>query len=215
MLIVERIVCGVLDVNAYVVHREGEQACFVVDPAASEPVLAYMDAQNLYCTHILLTHGHFDHIGGTADIKAQTGATICIHENDADMLHDDTRSLAVMANLHIKPSTADHTFAQDELFIAAGIRVQVLHTPGHTPGGVCYVCLDDSILFSGDTLFRMSVGRADFPGASNEQLYASIIEKLFALPKEYAIYPGHMRSTTLDFERVRNPVTRLYRGNQW
>ncbi|MDL2234817.1 MBL fold metallo-hydrolase [Christensenellaceae bacterium OttesenSCG-928-L17] len=215
MLRVETIVCGPLDVNAYVVSMEGAEECFVVDPAAASEVLQYLARENLRCTHILLTHGHFDHIGGVADIKKETGATICMHAADADMLTSDARSMAVLANVRLKPVSADCVFTEDETFLAAGIKVRALHTPGHTQGCVCYICEDENILFSGDTLFRLSVGRADFPDSNEELLYTSLVEKLFALQHNYTVYPGHMRSTMLDFEREHNPFLRAVRGQQW
>lgn len=212
---IKTIPCGPLDVNSYVLYEEANGTCAVIDPADAEPVLLFLDSQRLTCSHILLTHGHFDHIGGVAALAQCTGAKICIHKSDAHMLLSDAASLAALGNYHIQPSNADILLNEGDNIQIAGREIQVLHTPGHTPGGVCYLIKQERALFTGDTIFRLGAGRADFPGSDEVALYRSIVYKLFELPGNYTLYPGHMRTTTLDFERERNPFVRHYKQYQW
>lgn len=212
---IDTIVCGPLQVNSYVLYQEGGDTAIVIDAAETQPIYAHLQQKGLSCSHILLTHGHFDHIFGVADLQKLTGAKICIHELDADMLFDDEKSLAILEALHVSPCHADMLLKDDDTVIAAGMSIRVLHTPGHTPGGVCYIFENERVIFTGDTIFRLGAGRADFPGADEIALYRSIVNKLFELPGDYTLYPGHMRNTTLAFERERNTFIRHYRGQGW
>lgn len=205
---IKTIVCGPLDVNSYLAFQEGAGECIAIDPADDAPLIREMDQHGLTCTHILLTHGHFDHIGGVAGLKERYGAEVLVHEADAPMLENDDASMAVVAGFHVPPSSPDLRLKGGEALRCAGIEISALHTPGHSPGGMCYILEDARVIFTGDTLFRLSVGRADFAGGDERQLYHSIKDKLFALPGDYTVYPGHMRPTTLDFERKHNPFMR-------
>mgnify|MGYP000853818468 CR=1 FL=1 len=208
---VETIPCGPLEVNCYIVWQEGSKTAVAIDPADDAPVLSFLTEKRLTLSHILLTNGHVDHILGIHALKNETNASICIHKADAEMLESEEACLATALYLHIQPTKADQLLEGGETIQAAGLSFQVLHTPGHTPGGVCFVAED--VIFTGDTLFRLSVGRSDFPGSNESDLMHSIIDKLFALPGDYTLYPGHMRPSTLDFERERNPFARM--GLSW
>ncbi len=210
---IERFACGPLDANCYIIFQEGSATCAVIDPADADAVLSRLQSHGLSCTHILLTHGHFDHILGVSKLRAVTGAQVCIHEADAFMLQNENASLAAMVNAHIGPCHADLLLKDGDLIEAGGLSFRVIHTPGHSPGGVCYWVED--VLFSGDTLFYRSVGRADFPGADPQLLIESVMNKLFSLPGDAVVYPGHMRKTTLEYERENNPYCRRERGHQW
>lgn len=207
------ILTGPLDVNSYVLWEAGNADCLVVDPGDAGPILAFLKKEDLHCAGVLLTHGHFDHIGGVADIKESTGARIHIHKADASMLHDGSDRFAAQLGIYIRPTKADVCFEGGEDMLLAGMRFRVLATPGHTPGGVCYLFEDDRVMFSGDTLFRLSVGRADLAGGEEALLYRSIEETLFHLAGDYRVCPGHARETTLDFERKHNPFMRAHREN--
>lgn len=215
MISIQTIPCGPLRVNCYILHAKGADAAVAIDPAGAEPVQAYLEENRLRLTHILLTHGHFDHIGGVAALQEAYGAQVCIHAEDAAMLHDDRVNGAMMLRAHIAPSNADVLLEDGDIVEAEEISLRVIHTPGHTPGGVCYLLQEPAALFTGDTLFRMSVGRSDLAGGDEKALYDSILNKLFALPDAYTVYPGHMDFTTLSHEREHNPFVRQYQGLQW
>lgn len=209
---VETIICGPMDVNSYVVHEDGGTVCVAVDPADAKPVRSYIESKNLSLSHILLTHGHFDHIGGVAELQSAFSAQVCVHVDDAGMLHNDSRSLAAFFGMRIAPCHADILLSDGDCIELDGMRFSVLHTPGHTKGGVCYLLERAQALFTGDTLFRLSVGRSDFPDSDEETLFRSIREKIFALSGDYTLYPGHMRASMLSFERSHNPFMRKYLG---
>ncbi|MCH5278851.1 MAG: MBL fold metallo-hydrolase [Christensenellaceae bacterium] len=203
---------GPLSVNTYIVFTDEAAKkggdCVVIDPANSKKVLDEMAKYKLHCSHILLTHGHFDHIIGVAGLKEHENATVMIHSLDAAALSDSSVNLAMISGALVRPCEVDIPLKDNDRFTAAGMDFRVIHTPGHTRGCVCFVMEDEKVIFSGDTLFRLSVGRTDFPGSSTEQLYESILYRLFTLQGDYRVLPGHMRETTLDFERKHNPFMR-------
>ena len=203
-----RIPTGPLGTNTYIVYREctdEETPCVVIDPAASLPVIKKLRELGLKCTHILLTHGHFDHIMGVKKLKESEGAEVFIHSSDADALSGGAGSLAYMAGAFVEPCEVDKRLADGDEFTAAGLDFRVISTPGHTPGGVCYLIESEKAVFTGDTLFRLSVGRTDLAGGDGVQLYESILYRLFSLKGDYRLLPGHEEASTLDYERKFNP----------
>lgn len=207
---------GPLSVNTYIVfndeaekHAASERIpCVIIDPANSHKVVEALDKNALHCTHILLTHGHFDHTMGVAELKAHENALVAIHEADADALAGGKSSLGYLGGALVKPCAVDILLHGGEHFTAAGIDFDVLHTPGHTRGCVCYVVENERLIFSGDTLFRLSVGRTDLDGGDGDALYRSLIMLTNTLKGDYRVFPGHMGETTLDFERKHNPFLR-------
>lgn len=210
------LVTGMLAVNTYLIAGEDSDTCAVIDPGDAVPVLDALNENGLACTHILLTHGHFDHIGGVKELREETGAMVCIHSGDAEMLSSNRKNLSVLTGGLLEPFEADRLLADGDTIETGGLTLAVLHTPGHSPGGVCYVVEGGNTIFCGDTVFFEGAGRTDFPGASQSELYRSIADKLFALPLDDAVlYPGHDEPTTLAHERAHNPLYLLGKRLNW
>jgi len=206
---VEILQSGVLGTNSYVFHAEGDTDCAVTDPVDAKPVLALLEEKGLHCTHILLTHGHFDHTLGVAALREATGAEVYISGEDAAAFESGNPEgkKYAMWGYKIAPCPVVRLAQGDTLQIGA-LQVRAIHTPGHTPGGMCFLVEAEDgkqHIFAGDTLFRGSVGRFDLPGGDGDALLRSIREKLFTLPGDAIVYPGHGPATTLDFERAHNP----------
>lgn len=196
---------GELNANCYIAVTAPNQ-CIAVDVGGSPRLLIeYLKMNKLELTKILLTHGHFDHMGGVEDVRQATGAEVFVHENDAPML--ESSALSLHASISIMPfkSVSKYETFRDGCVINDGnFSFTAMHTPGHSSGSVCYICNEDKIIFSGDTLFCCSVGRTDFPGSSVPDMKSSL-QSLCMLDGDYKVYPGHNESTTLDYERQNNP----------
>ena len=209
MLDIKKMELGPLDVNTYIVRKENSDECFVVDPADYVPVSEYINRNKLKLCAIMLTHGHFDHILGVAGLKEKYGAKIYIHRSDAQALSDSDMNMSKLADIIVKPSKADVLLSGGEMLNVAGIDIRVISTPGHTRGGVCYIIDDEKTVFTGDTLFRLSVGRTDLYGASENALISSLAD-VMKLDDDYRVLPGHMRESSIGFERERNPFIRHF-----
>ena len=191
--------------NCYLVYEK--EKAVVIDPGAdAKDILDVIAKNGLKLTHILLTHGHYDHIGGVQELKDSTGAKICIHMDDAEMLKSARMNLSITAGSPSVTYSPDVFLYDGQVIETGGMSIRVLHTPGHTPGGACFEIGEN--LFTGDTLFNRSVGRTDFPGGSTEQLNRSINNVLKKMTKDYVVYPGHGPFTTLDYEKKNNPFMR-------
>lgn len=189
--------------NCYLVVNGSE--AFVIDPGADARIIfEKAEERNVKITAILLTHGHYDHVGGVQDLKELTGAKIYISESDF-ALSNSYKNLAFAfgQGCSLKKFDAD-VFVTDGTYEIAGLAVKVISTPGHTAGGVCYIVGTD--LFSGDTLIELSYGRTDFPSGDFSALKQSIITKIFGLDGDFVVHTGHGESTTLNFERKNNPI---------
>lgn len=195
---------GPLQTNCYILTDEKSLKAVVIDPAdEGERIWNFLEEKKWTLEKILLTHGHYDHIGGVPLLKKLSGVEVWIHEADAGMLTDSHKNLSFFLGLSHTEPDADK-FLKEGLKIEIGSsKIRVLHTPGHTSGSVSFVGDDFAIV--GDTLFQNSVGRTDFPGSSYEVLLDSIQRKLLVLGDEIRIYPGHGPSTTVGRERKRNP----------
>lgn len=185
----------------------------VIDPGGdADYILEQLRYRKLAPRHILLTHGHIDHIEAVAALKrAFPEAQVAIHAADAAMLRDADAALASWIGIPFEPCEPDRVLADGDTLALGPHSLEVLHTPGHTPGGVCFLLRQEGephILFSGDTLFAGGIGRTDFPGGSYSQLLDSIRDRLFALPDDTAVYPGHGEPTTIGEERATNPFLR-------
>jgi glyoxylase-like metal-dependent hydrolase (beta-lactamase superfamily II) len=193
-----------LGVNAYVVSGSDTGDGVVIDPGAFTSELSeYTASRNIRVHYVLNTHGHFDHIGGNADAVAATGAPLVCHRDDASRLTDPVLNGAAMFGVPGTSPPPDRLVKDGDTLEAGSLGIQVIHTPGHTPGGVCFLIGED--LFSGDTLFAGGVGRVDLPGGNGAELMRSIRDKLLALPPDTRVHPGHGPKTTIGRERVSNP----------
>lgn len=196
---------GEMGANCYLLADDNHIAAAIDIGGDPEPLLALLEQENLTLKKILLTHGHFDHIGGVAAAQAQTGAEVLIHQADRAMLTDDRKNLAGMFGDSVAPIPNSTAFSDGDAITVGDLCFKVLHTPGHTPGSCCFLLQDQ--MFSGDTLFCRSIGRTDFPDGSMVKMRQSL-QTLAALPGDWAVYPGHNEPTTLDRERRCNPYMR-------
>ncbi len=198
--------CGPVAANMIFVGADGAKTVAVVDPSDAALALAILKEHGWTLSDILVTHRHFDHLLGVAGLKKATGATIYISETDADGLRSGSASLAAMAGERQEPVEPDVLLHDGDTFEAAGLRFRVLETPGHTAGGILFVCDEQRCAFVGDTLFAGGYGRYDLPGGDFNALSCSIKNVLFALPDDYRLYPGHEESTTVAEEKRTNPI---------
>jgi hydroxyacylglutathione hydrolase len=199
----ELLTVGPLETNCYIVSCEATGEAVIIDPAAETPsILRTVSENKLKLRFIINTHGHIDHTFGNAAIKEMTGVPILIHKDDAPMLTAEKSELAFYfpERKHLPPDR----FLKDGDVISFGkVEFRVIHTPGHTPGGICLH--RGKILFTGDTLFAGGVGRTDLSGGSSETLFNSIKMKLLIFSDDTVIFPGHGPSSTIGHERRCNP----------
>ena len=209
-MFIEQRQVGQMAVFAYLVGEEESGDALVIDPAAdTDGIVAAAERRKVRIKYVVNTHGHVDHIGGNGDIKTRTGAAIIIHEEDADMLVSTPAALLRMFCAKQSPP-AGQTVRDGDYITLGGIRLRVIHTPGHSPGSV--VLYTDGYAFTGDTLFVEAVGRTDLPGGSGAVMFDSIQRKLCILPDETIVMPGHnygsTPTSTIGHEKKYNPFLR-------
>lgn len=195
---------GPVDCNCYILFDEGSKDGVIIDAGGNaDIILDSLNKNHINVKHILCTHGHFDHLTGLSEIRKSIDAPISIHEKDRE-LYDNMHIQSMMFGLSLDSNPVVNHFLKDGEEISFGkYKIKVIHTPGHTQGGVCF--LVDGKLFSGDTLFEESIGRTDLPGGSLKQLLQSIKEKILTLPGDTEVYPGHGDKTSVLHEKNNNP----------
>ncbi|MBN2397589.1 MAG: MBL fold metallo-hydrolase [Deltaproteobacteria bacterium] len=209
-MVIKQMQVGHMAVFAYIVGDEASGEGLVIDPAAdTDRILSEATAAGLTIKYIVNTHGHVDHTSGNADMKAKTGAELIIHRDDADMLLSTPPMMLRMFGGKASPP-ADKTVVEGDRITVGSVELEVIHTPGHSPGGMALYT--PGYVFTGDTLFVEGLGRTDLPGASWEAMYASITQRLLTLPDDTVVLPGHnygrTPTSTIQNERVNNPFLR-------
>ena len=202
---VRHLVVGAVATNCYIAENKKTKEALIIDPGDNAArIVQIIKEDGVVPVAVLLTHGHFDHAMAAQEVAEQYGIKIYAHETEKETLETPQINLSGMIGRTLT-FHADCYVKDGEILNLAGFEIRVLHTPGHTQGGVCYYVEKEGVLFSGDTLFCCSVGRSDFATSSTSALIRSIKEKLFLLPDETKVFPGHMGATTIGNEKVNNP----------
>lgn len=202
---VEQLLLGQVATNCYLAMNEDTKEIIIVDPAdCAERIVQKVQSMGGKPVTVLLTHGHFDHIGAAENLREKYGIQIYATEQEASILTSPQLNLSQMFGYPFTVN-ADVLVKDGQLLNLAGFEITVFHTPGHTQGGACYYLKEEKVLFSGDTLFQESVGRSDFPTGSMATLVRSIKDKLLVLPEETRVLPGHNYESTIGHEKRYNP----------
>ena len=202
---IQSLLLGMVATNCYLIGNKETNEALIIDPADDAVrIAAALDKKGWKPVAILLTHGHFDHIMAVNDLKEHYDIPVYAHEAEEDVLKQT--SLNMSGNLGSGFIVEADIYVKDgQQLKLAGLDIIVFHTPGHTKGGACYYLPEKKVLMSGDTLFHCSIGRTDFPTGSMSQLIRSVREKLFVLPDDVKVYPGHESSTSIGYEKKYNP----------
>lgn len=197
---------GQMQTNCYIVGNRQTKEALVFDPGDEGfRVMEMLKKEGLELSAVLLTHGHFDHMMAVPYLKEQKAELpVYLHEEEADVLGDPALNLTSMFGQPLSME-ADHLVKDGDVLKLLGTEISCIHVPGHTKGGVCYYFKEQGWLIAGDTLFRQSIGRTDFPTGNTDALLSGIRKKLFILPDETEVYAGHMNSTTIGLEKRTNP----------
>lgn len=206
-MILKTLVVGPLEVNCYIVGDKKTKEAVCIDPGGNaEEILGVLEEGKLSLKYIINTHGHFDHVGGNGHLRKATGAKLAIHKEDAQLLKNAASQAAVFGLGSVSSPQPNLLLKDGDKIIIDNLMLNVIHTPGHTPGGICLLTADlkSKMLFTGDTLFAGSIGRTDLPGGSYKDLIASIKNKILSLGDDVRIFPGHGPETTVGRERKFN-----------
>ena len=203
---IKRIVTGAIEENCYLVWDEANQAV-VIDPGdEASKIIDEITKLQLDVKKIILTHGHYDHVGAVNEVKKTTGAQVICHQEEKSIVEDETLSLGLYLGKEVSLPKVDACVSEGDEISVGNLNFSVIHTPGHTKGGMCLLAGDS--LFSGDTIFYGTLGRWDFPTGDLSELTSSITRKIFNLPEDTVIYYGHGPETTVGAEKRQNEVYR-------
>lgn len=201
-MIFKRLPTGMLASNCYLVGDSGEGA--VIDPGAdSRDILKMVEEAGVKVKYIILTHVHLDHICSVDRVREKTGAKVAVHEADAAALLDSRTNGSTLFGLDNTFGKADILLKDGDILELGGLKLEIIHTPGHTPGGICIKA--GNSVFTGDTLFRMSIGRTDLGNGDYDDIMVSLKDRLMKLDDDTVVYPGHGASSTIGYERKHNP----------
>jgi len=203
---IKTVVVGIFEVNCYLYWDETSLDGIIIDPGADfESIKSAVDKAEFTPKSVLLTHGHGDHIGAVREILDFYKVPLYAGEGEEKLLLNANYNMSASMGINLTTPVPDFLVKDEEVINIGSLRFRVLATPGHSPGGVCYLDETQNLLFCGDTLFFSSIGRTDFPGCSHEQLINSIHKKLLPLPDSIICYPGHGPATYIGAERINNP----------
>ncbi|WP_218162481.1 MBL fold metallo-hydrolase [Alkalibacterium sp. 20] len=204
---VKQIETGAINENCYIIYNNTE--ALIVDPGAeTNKIKKELDNLNVTPLAVILTHTHYDHIGALEDIRTDYAIPVYVSAKEQDWLGDPSLNLSTYTNFDLRANPAEYTFDLSESVTIGPFSFDVVATPGHSPGGVSFIFKEAACVFSGDALFKGSIGRTDLPGSESEKLIPAVEEMLFVLPDDYTVYPGHNDSTTIGYEKQTNPYFR-------
>jgi hydroxyacylglutathione hydrolase len=214
MLKIKRLILGPAFTNTYIVWDSENGEGMVIDPADDGDLInKIIEKENLKIKFIVITHGHFDHVGGVEEVKKFTSAPVVLHSDDLETLKSVPLQAKIFGLVATAPPSPDRLLNEGEILRTGSFNFKVIHTPGHSPGSISLYSPQGKILFTGDALFRRSIGRTDLQGGDLELLISSIKNKLFPLPEDTEVYPGHEAPTTIGEEKRHNPF--LQEGGVW
>ena len=206
-MLIHKLTLGLFGVNNFIIHSENSSKAILIDACEdSQSILEKISELKVELVYLINTHGHGDHIAGNAEIISKTGAQLMIHPLDEPYLHDPQLNLSTWLGTVLKSPPPDRLLNEGDIVELDNIQLEVLHTPGHTPGNITLV--SDDVAFVGDVIFRESIGRTDFQGSSHHQLIETIRTKIYTLADNTTLYNGHGPETTVAHEKMHNPFIR-------
>jgi glyoxylase-like metal-dependent hydrolase (beta-lactamase superfamily II) len=203
LFFLERIAVGPIETNCYLFGCSETRQAVIIDPGDEpERICALVHLHQAEISALVLTHGHYDHLGGVGDLRRKFSCPVMIHKAEAETLTDPRANMSFLLGAGVALDPAERLLEDGDTVAVGNLTLSVIHTPGHSPGGICLHW--EKILFGGDLLFMMSIGRTDLPGGSFQQLENSIRTKVYTLPDDTLVYPGHGEKTTVGFEKKNN-----------